>query len=143
MDGNDNLFKNPWVAMGLPALTLLLGTQIIKALFPLLLYVLGDRFGWTAVNIGLLALALVSLGFFGNLLRNLFSARVLLIISVLGVGLTRLALQLWPDNPAAYLILCAVGTFCFVIFFPVYLASIRSRSRLPSGSSPPRTRWTR
>ena len=44
MDSKENIFKNPWVAIGLPALTILLGTQILKALFPLLLYVLGDRF---------------------------------------------------------------------------------------------------
>lgn len=129
MPSNKNiLFTNPWVSIGLPALTLLLGTQILRALFPLLLYVLGDSMGWTAVNIGLLALVVMSLSFLANLLRKLLGARVLLIVCVVGVGVTRLALQLWPDYPLGYLLLCLVGTFCFVLFFPIYLAALR-----PSG----------
>jgi len=134
MDTKENLFANPWVAIGLPALTILLGTQIVRALFPLLLYVLGDRFGYSAITIGGLALLLILLSFLANLLRNLLSARVFLIVTILGVGLSRLALQLWPDNPVAYLLLGAVGTFSFICFFPVYLAAIRPRGQVECGT---------
>lgn len=134
MDSKNNLFTNPWVAIGLPALTLLFGIQILRALFPLLLYVLGDRFGYTAVTIGLLAFILTGLSFLANLLRNLFSARVFLIVTVLGVGFCRLALQLWPDNAVAYLLLCSVGSFCLFCFFPVYLSAIRPQGRTELGT---------
>lgn len=122
----NNHFTNPWAAFALPALTLLLGVQILRALFPLLLYVLGDYRGWTAVNIGLLALVLFSLSFLANMLWRLSGGHLLLIVSVAGVGVTRLALQLWPDAPLVYLILCIIGTICFVLFFPLYLAALRS-----------------
>jgi len=89
--------------------------------------VLGDSMGWTAVNIGLLALAVFGFSFLAALWWRLLGARVLLIVSVVGVGLTRLALQLWPDMPLAYLLLCIVGTVCLVLFFPVYLAALRPR----------------
>lgn len=134
MDQKENLFKNPWVAIGLPALTLLLGIQILKALFPLLLYVLGDRFGWPAINIGALALILALVSFLASFLRKFIGARVLLIVSVLGVGLTRLAFQLWPDNAVAYLLLCFVGTICLAFFFPVYLATIRTQGAEEMGN---------
>lgn len=134
MNSKNNLFTNAWVAIGLPALTLLFGIQILRALFPLLLYVLGDRFGYTAVTIGLLAFILTGLSFLANLLRRLFSPRVFLIITVLGVGFCRLALQLWPDNAVAYLFVSSVGSFSFFCFFPVYLAAIRPQGRAELGS---------
>lgn len=134
MDSKDNLFTNPWVAIGLPAITILLGTQMLRALFPLLLYVLGDRFGYTAVVIGGLALVLFCLSLLANILRQLLSARVFLIITVLGVGLCRLALQLWPNNAVAYLILCGLGSLSFAMFFPVYLAAIRPHGREEVGT---------
>lgn len=129
MQTRNNLFTNPWVVMGLPALTVLLGVQLLRALFPLLLYVLGDRMGWPAINIGLLALIVFALSFLANLLRKAVGGRVLLIVAVVGVGITRLALQLWPNAPLAYLILCIVGTVCFVWFFPTYLAVLRPSDR--------------
>lgn len=129
MNTKDNLLANPWAAIGLPALTILLGVQLLRALFPLLLYVLGDRMGWTAVGIGALALIVFTASFLAEFLRRTVGARVLLLVTVLGVGITRLALQLWPNAPLAYLILCIVGAICFVLFFPVYLAALRPRDR--------------
>jgi endonuclease/exonuclease/phosphatase family metal-dependent hydrolase len=129
MNTKNNLLTNPWVSMGLPALTVLLGVQLLRALFPLLLYVLGDARGWSAVAIGGLALAVFALSFLANLLRKAIGGRVLLIVTVAGVGVTRLALQLWPDAPLAYLLLCMVGAVCFVWFFPVYLAALRPSAR--------------
>ncbi|MBE7530601.1 MAG: hypothetical protein HND44_19935 [Chloroflexi bacterium] len=125
MNTKNNLLTNPWAAVGLPALTILLGVQLLRALFPLLLYVLGDRMGWTAVGIGALAFIVFTAGFLAEFLRRFVGARVLLLVTVLGVGITRLALQLWPNAPLAYLILCIVGAICFVLFFPVYLAALR------------------
>lgn len=129
MNTKNNLLTNPWAAVGLPALTILLGVQLLRALFPLLLYVLGDRMGWTAVAIGALALIVFTSSFLAEFLRRFVGARVLLLVTVLGVGITRLALQLWPNAPLAYLILCIVGAFCFVLFFPVYLAALRPHGR--------------
>ncbi len=125
----NSLFANHWVSIGLPALTILLGVQLLRALFPLLLYVLGDRMGWTAVGIGALAFIVFTASFLAEFLRRAVGARVLLLVTVLGVGITRLALQLWPNAPLAYLILCLVGAICFVLFFPVYLAALRPRDR--------------
>ncbi|HUM71942.1 MAG TPA: hypothetical protein PLK31_24200, partial [Chloroflexota bacterium] len=129
MNTKNNVLTNPWVAIGLPALTILLGVQLLRALFPLLLYVLGDRMGWTAVGIGALALIVFTASFLAEFLRRAVGTRVLLIVAVVGVGITRLALQLWPDAPLAYLILCIVGAICFVLFFPVYLAALRPHDR--------------
>ncbi|MCP4363035.1 MAG: hypothetical protein GY796_33940 [Chloroflexi bacterium] len=123
----DNLFTNPWVALGLPALTLLFGIQILRALFPYLLYVLGDARGWTAVGIGALALIIFGSSFLAEAWRRLVGGRVLLIITVLGVSFSRLALQFWPDLPLFHLIFSVVGTICLTLFFPVYLATIRPR----------------
>lgn len=129
MNTKNDLFTNLWAAIGLPALTILLGVQLLRALFPLLLYVLGDRMGWTAVGIGALALIVFASSFLAEFLRRFVGARVLLLVTVLGVGITRLALQLWPSAPLAYLILCIVGAICFVLFFPVYLAALRPHGR--------------
>ncbi len=125
MPGKDHTFTTLWAAIGLPALTMLFGIQILRALFPLLLYVLGDRMGWTAIGIGALALLVFTLGFLAELFRRLLGSRVLLIVTVAGVAIVRLALQLWPDAPLAYLILSIIGAVCFVLFFPVYLAALR------------------
>lgn len=129
MNTKNDLLTNPWAAVGLPALTILLGVQLLRALFPLLLYVLGDRMGWTAVGIGALAFIVFTSSFLAEFLRRAVGARVLLLVTVLGVGITRLALQLWPNAPLAYLILCIVGAICFVLFFPVYLAALRPHGR--------------
>lgn len=127
MPAKNNLFTNPWVAMGLPALTLLFGIQILKALFPLLLYNLGDYRGWSSINIGLLALVFFSLSFLAEPVRRLLGARILLIVSVLIVCFARLALQFWPRDPNAYLFLCLIGVVGLVWFFPVYLAALRAQ----------------
>lgn len=125
MSSKDHTVTGLWAAIGLPALTMLFGIQILRALFPLLLYVLGDRIGWTAIGIGALALLVFTLSFLAELFRRLLGSRVLLIVSAAGVAIVRLALQVWPDAPLAYLILSIIGAVCFVLFFPVYLAALR------------------
>ncbi len=109
--------KQPiWVALGLPALTALLGMQMLRPLLPLLVFVLRDRIGWSAIQLGELALAIFLTGFLAAILRRLLGPGRLQALTAGGVSLLRLAIQLWTGDPLGDLYLAIAGTVLFVLF---------------------------
>ena len=81
--------------IGLSALTMLFGMQTLRTLLPLLLYILRDRFGWSAIQVGLYALALFLTSFLAAFVRRLLGRERSLRWVLGGLGLLRLAYQVW------------------------------------------------
>ena len=118
------------VEFGLPALTVLFGMETLRTLLPLLVYLLRDRMGWTAVWLGLYALALFSLSFLAAPLWRVLGLRRVLIVTAGGVGVLRLLMQLanlplWKLDPPVTLVLASAATVCFIIFLPTWLLAVR------------------
>ncbi|MFQ5596134.1 MAG: endonuclease/exonuclease/phosphatase family protein [Anaerolineae bacterium] len=114
-----------WVALGLPAITILIGMQTLRVLLPSLVFVLRDRIGWNAIQLGELAFAIFLTGFLTALLRRLLGPGRLLALTAGGLGLLRLAIQLWTRDPLGDLYLAIAGTVLFVLFLPTYLGRVR------------------
>jgi endonuclease/exonuclease/phosphatase family metal-dependent hydrolase len=126
--------SNRWRMASLMALTTLFGLQLLRTLLPLLLYVLRDRFGWSAVQIGVLALALFLLTFLAAPLYRGLGARRLLIITLVLVGLTRLFIQ-WRGqsglgDPLLDLFASLLGVLAFGLALPVLAGWLSADSRL-------------
>jgi endonuclease/exonuclease/phosphatase family metal-dependent hydrolase len=118
------------VEFGLPALTIVFGMQTLRTLLPLLVYLLRDRLGWTAVELGLYALALFSLGFLAAPLWRVLGVRRVLIMTAGGMGVLRFLMQLanvplWKLDPVATLVLASAATVCFIVFVPTWLLAVR------------------
>lgn len=117
----------------LPALTVLFGLQVIRMLVPGLTWLLGDRFGLGAVELGAVALLVFVTAFLAGGLRRLLDSRRLIIITAGGLGLLRLSMQIWGGEPLANLILAMAGTMLFTLFLPVYLDDVRAQGRSTAG----------
>ena len=109
------------------SLTFLFGLQTLRILFSLSLYVLRDRFGWSAIQIGILMFAFFALSFLAGLFRRWLGTERMLMITAVGTSLFRLALQLWSGDPLIDLILAFLTIFCFMLFVPVALGFVRSQ----------------
>lgn len=125
--------NSSWVTVGLPALTILFGMQTLRTLFPLLVYVLRDRIGWSAVQLGELAFAIFLTSFLAAWLRRLLGPEPLLAITAAGLGLLRLAFQLWPGDPLIDLYLAIAATILFGLYLPTHLGHVRSRGTAATG----------
>ena len=77
------------VGVALPALTVLSGMQALRALMGLQVYVLRDRLGWSAVQIGVLAFALFACGFLAAPLWRLLGVRRMVLVTAAGLALLR------------------------------------------------------
>lgn len=86
------------VRVGVPALALLLGVQVLRAMFPLFLFVLRDRVGWTAIQLGELGFVLFLTAFLAGPLSRWLGMRVMLWLTAGGLGLLRLLMQLWTGT---------------------------------------------
>jgi len=117
--------ESTWVALGLPALTVLFAMQTLRVLLPLMVFGLRDRIGWSAIQLGELAFAIFLTGFLAAVLRRLLGPGRLLALTAGGVGLLRLAIQLWTGDPLGGLYLAIAGTVLFVLFLPAYLGRVR------------------
>ena len=122
-----NLSK--WPKFVLPALTIMFGQQTLRALLPYLQYLLGDRFGWSPIQMGLVALLIFSTAFLTAWLNRCLGLRRMLLLSAGGLGLTRLAAQLWSGDPLGDMVLVMIGAILFVLFWPIYLALVRSQNK--------------
>lgn len=91
----------------------LFGLQALRAFFPLLLYVLKDRYGLSSISLGGIGIAVFALAFVvPRVVRGpggLFRAFVALLAA-------RGALQFWTGDPAVSLGLAAVGVVAFFAF---------------------------
>ena len=113
----------------LPALTIAFGLQLLRVLLPLMVYVLRERIGWSAPLLGELAVALFATSFLAALARLLLGRRWFLVVSVGGVGLVRLAVQVWDWDPVGDLVLAVLGTVLLGWSLPALLASARAAGR--------------
>jgi endonuclease/exonuclease/phosphatase family metal-dependent hydrolase len=110
------------------SLTFLFGLQTLRVLFSLSLYVLRDRFLWTAVQIGILMFVFFALSFLAGLFRRWLGTEKMLLITAVATSLFRLLLQLWSGDPLIDLILAFLTIFSFMLFVPVALGFSRSLS---------------
>jgi endonuclease/exonuclease/phosphatase family metal-dependent hydrolase len=94
----------------------ILGLQLLRALFPLLVYVARDRFGLSSVALGGLGALLFSTAFGlpalvarGSAVRALARAAIVLV-------LLRAALQIWTGDPIVSLVVAAAAVVAFQAF---------------------------
>ena len=114
--------------MAVPALALTLGLQSIRTLVPGLTWVLGDRFHFDAFQMGALALAIFAAAFLAGPLRRGLGYRRMAALSLGGLILFRLVVQLWPGDPVVSLAASGLAVAAFVVFLPVYLDEVRHRN---------------
>ena len=110
----------------LPALSILFGLQLLRVMIPQITWILGDRFGLSAVILGPIALAIFSFSFFSGFLKRIAGNHRLVIFTAVGLGLARLLVQVQWSEPLINLILSAIGTILFSIFLAVYAEKIKS-----------------
>jgi endonuclease/exonuclease/phosphatase family metal-dependent hydrolase len=113
----------------LPALSILFGLQLLRVMIPQITWILGDRFGLSAVILGPIALAVFSLSFFSGFLKRMAGSYRLVAVTAAGLGLARVLVQVQWSEPLVNLILSAIGTILFSIFLSVYTNEIQSRDR--------------
>ena len=107
--------------VGLPALTVMFGLQVLRVLIPGLTWTLGDRFGLGAVYLGIAALAVFLIAFLAGGLRRLLGSGRAIAVTAGGLGLLRLLMQVWWGEPLFNLVLAMVGTALFVMYLPIGL----------------------
>jgi endonuclease/exonuclease/phosphatase family metal-dependent hydrolase len=99
--------------------------QTLRTLFAQLMYLLKDRIGWSAINLGLLGIVIFLTAFLAALARRLLTPRWALLVMGAGLGLARLGIQVWTGDPLGDLYLAIAGTVFFVLFLPVALGHVR------------------
>ncbi len=110
-----------WVFLLLIVVTVVLGAQLLRANLAYFRWLFGDRFGWSSLWLGGLAVGLYSLAILvGPFLRRMGS-RPLLVRTAAVVGATRLLAQIWWGDPLLDALLIFVGMLAFLIFLPVAL----------------------
>jgi len=125
---------NGWLAarpllteLVITALTVLLGMQTLRVLVPGLFWVLGGQMGWGAVQLGIVGFLVFLTAFLAGPLRKLSGDRYLIVATAGGVGLLRLCMQVWWEEPLFNLALAMAGTALFIIFLPTCLDNARLR----------------
>ena len=111
----------------LTAITVLFGMQVLRVLIPGIYWILGSRMGLDAIQLGLIGFAIFLTGFLAGPLSWLVGNRRLIVVSVAGLGLVRLFMQVSWDEPLFNLGLAIVGTILFVIFLPACFEDARLR----------------
>src|SRR4030042_1474300 len=111
----------------LTAITVLFGMQVLRVLIPSIYWVLGSRMGLGLIQLGVVGLAIFLTGFLAGPLSWLLGNRRLIIISVAGLGLARLFMQVSWDEPLFNLGLAIIGTILFVVFLPACFEEARLR----------------
>jgi endonuclease/exonuclease/phosphatase family metal-dependent hydrolase len=109
-------------------LTTIFGLQLIRALIPYLVFLLGGRLGWPPFAYAGLALILFGSAFLTPWLNQWLGLRRLLLVAAAGTGLLRLLVQVWTGDPLLDLVLVCIGTVLFIIFWPAYLTLVQNRS---------------
>jgi len=112
----------------LTALTVLFGMQVLRVLVPGMFWTLGGRMGWGAIELGIIGFAIFLIGgFLAGPLGRLAGNRRLIVITAVGLGIMRLFMQVWWDEPLFNLSLAVVGTILFFIFLPACFEEARLR----------------
>jgi len=108
------------------SLTVLLGLQLVRMLFPSLVGYLRDAQGVDALDLAPIALGVFGVSFLAGLVRRVTGPRLALWVTAGGVGLVRLAEQV-STSPGMDLTLSAIGTALFLLFIPNGLGTARAR----------------
>jgi len=117
-----------YAALIYPTLTVVFGLQLLRLTFPYLRYGLYGYLHWTPTSMVVTGLGLAATVWLIPWLNRLVSLPQLLWLSVGGVGLSRLGLQLWTGNSVVDMVLVFGGLMCWGWFWPTYWAVSRSRT---------------
>ncbi len=120
--GERPALRELWL-IGLTALTVLFGMQSLRSLMPLVVFVLRDRFGWSAAAVGLVVLAVLATGFLAAPAGRVAGAGRFLRLTAGGLGAARLAQQLWAGDPLFDLLLAAAASMFFFFALPALAAA--------------------
>lgn len=130
----------PWLAdrplfteLGLLALTVVFGLQAIRVLVPGVVWLLGDRVGFGAIEGGGLMLLVFLTAFLAGPLRRLLGNRLTLAVTAGGLGLLRLLMQALAAQALASFILAIIAAALFILFLPPFLRTAQVRGRLGTG----------
>jgi endonuclease/exonuclease/phosphatase family metal-dependent hydrolase len=107
--------------LAVAALTVVSGLQLLRLMVSTMVGVYRDRLGAPLAGLALFALVVVALGLLAAPVARLLGRPRALVVSVAGVALVRLVLQLVPDATARWL-LAPVGVVLFCWFVPLWLA---------------------
>lgn len=121
--------------IGLSALTIMFGMQTLRTFLALLLNVLRDRFGWGAIQVGLFAIGLFLTSLLAGTVRHRLGRRRSLQWVTGGLGLLRLAYQLWWGDPLVDFYLVCTATILFLWTVPICLGHLRSGGPALTGTS--------
>ena len=116
-----------WVDVGLPALTVVFGIQSLRLLLSLASFFLRDVYDWDAQYIGGYGLAIMSTAFLAGLVRRLLGVRLMLVVTAGGLGVLRMAAQVWSGDTTVDFVLISGAVVLFVLFLPAYLGYCRGR----------------
>ncbi len=120
--GSDLGRPNPrWI--GLTALTVLFGMQCLRALLPMAVFMLRDRFGWHAATVGLAMSFMLAAGFLAAPVSRALGPRRALWIAAGGLALTRLGMQAWTGEPLLDLGLAVAAAILFFFALPALAAA--------------------
>lgn len=101
--------------------------ESLRALLPLLVFGLRDRFGWAALgpigSIRLLGIALLlfALAFAAGALGRRLGRQTMVRGGVAGLVLFRLAAQLWSGDPLGNLLAVMLTILCFLLVWPAWM----------------------
>ena len=133
---NRTLSPEPLLGPGLvTALTVAFGLGILRAILPLLVFGIRDRFRWSALGaVGSLRLAglvllLFATAFLAGPMIRRFGPRRIFALGALGCGLGTVATQLWPGDPLGHLAILALGLVCLLLHLPAALVLDQGRGR--------------
>ena len=107
--------------LAVAALTVVSGLQLLRLMVSTMVGVYRDRLGASLAGLALFAFVVVALGLLAAPVARLLGRPRALVVSVAGVALVRLVLQLVPDATARWL-LAPVGVVLFCWFVPLWLA---------------------
>lgn len=114
--------------LALPAVTVVLGMQVLRVVIPYIVWYYGVQPGITSIGMGIYAFALFLPVFLAGVLRRLLGLRLLIAVTALGVAITRLWGQL-TSAPAPDFGIASAGAVLFVLFLAAYLGYARTGRR--------------
>ena len=108
------------------AVAVLFGLSSVRALLPQMSFLLRDRLGWNAFEIGRAGLGLFCVGFTVALLARWLGVEGKLLLCTLTLPLARLAAQIWQGDPIADLMLQTIATAAFFLALAALAAVLRA-----------------
>lgn len=108
------------------AAAVLFGFSSVRALLPQMSFLLRDRLGWNALEIGRVGLGLFCIGFTVVLLARLVGIEGKLLLCALTLPAARLAAQMWRGDPIGDLILQTIATGAFFLALAAFVTVLRA-----------------